>query len=123
MSARVFAFIALMAASVSAFAPAMRTRVAAPKLQMSVFDDAVDSWKKQYPSIYAAGWGPTTKAERWNGVCRNIANQRFNMQQSHLSKVFIVINRSSYYRKTRHVWLGRASVHRLRKVPRINPQP
>jgi len=27
----------------------------------------VNAWKKEYPSIYAAGWGPTTKAERWNG--------------------------------------------------------
>lgn len=34
---------------------------------MSVFDNAVDDWKKQYPSFYAKGWGPTTKAERWNG--------------------------------------------------------
>ena len=30
-------------------------------------DEAVAAWKKEYPSIYAAGWGPTTKAERWNG--------------------------------------------------------
>ena len=27
----------------------------------------VNAWKKEYPSIYASGWGPTTKAERWNG--------------------------------------------------------
>lgn len=69
MSARVFAFLALVA-SVAAFAPsrvAIRTRAAVAAPKMSVFDDAVGSWKKQYPSIYAAGWGPTTKAERWNG--------------------------------------------------------
>jgi hypothetical protein len=49
---------------VSAFAPsrvAIRTRAAVAAPKMSVFDDAVSSWRKQYPSIYAAGWGPTTK--------------------------------------------------------------
>lgn len=34
---------------------------------MSVFDDAVGDWAAQYPSFYAKGWGPTAKAERWNG--------------------------------------------------------
>lgn len=34
---------------------------------MSVFDDAVNEWKKDYPAAYNKGWGPTTKAERWNG--------------------------------------------------------
>jgi hypothetical protein len=36
-------------------------------LKMSVFDKAVDEWKANYPAAYNAGWGPTTKAERWNG--------------------------------------------------------
>jgi len=34
---------------------------------MSVFDDAVSEFKKDYPAAYNKGWGPTTKAERWNG--------------------------------------------------------
>jgi hypothetical protein len=33
----------------------------------SVFDDAVAKWAGEYPAPYAVGWGPTTKAERWNG--------------------------------------------------------
>lgn len=37
------------------------------KLSMSVFDKAVDDWASQYPAAYSVGWGPTTKAERWNG--------------------------------------------------------
>lgn len=53
----------------SAFAPA-RTALAkksSSNLQMNVFDTAVKDWAEQYPSFYAKGWGPTTKAERWNG--------------------------------------------------------
>jgi hypothetical protein len=34
---------------------------------MSVFDKAVKEWAAEYPAAYNAGWGPTTKAERWNG--------------------------------------------------------
>lgn len=34
---------------------------------MSVFDKAVDDWAKTYPAPYSIGWGPTPKAERWNG--------------------------------------------------------
>jgi len=34
---------------------------------MSVFDNAVKEWADEYPIAYEFGWGPTTKAERWNG--------------------------------------------------------
>eukprot|EP00968_Pinguiococcus_pyrenoidosus_P026860 scaffold7340_cov266-Pinguiococcus_pyrenoidosus.AAC.26 len=34
---------------------------------MSVFDNAVTEFKSNFPNFYARGWGPTTKAERWNG--------------------------------------------------------
>ena len=47
-------------------APSMRM-IKSSKLSMSVFDKAVDDWAAQYPTAYAVGWGPTTKAERWNG--------------------------------------------------------
>ena len=29
--------------------------------------NAIKEWKDAYPVAYNAGWGPTTKAERWNG--------------------------------------------------------
>lgn len=32
-----------------------------------LFVNAVKEWKEAYPVAYNAGWGPTTKAERWNG--------------------------------------------------------
>lgn len=66
MMSRIFAFLAIVAC-VSAFAPArgaLRTRSA---VSMSVFDKAVKDWAAEYPAIYNVGWGPTTKAERWNG--------------------------------------------------------
>jgi hypothetical protein len=58
--------LSCLVASASAFAP---SRMIARKsaMQMSVFDKAVEDWKKQYPAVYDLGWGPTTKAERWNG--------------------------------------------------------
>jgi hypothetical protein len=34
---------------------------------VSIFDKAVKDWAAEYPAIYNVGWGPTTKAERWNG--------------------------------------------------------
>jgi hypothetical protein len=34
---------------------------------MNVFDDAVKQWAETYPQMYSIGWGPTPKAERWNG--------------------------------------------------------
>ena len=33
----------------------------------SVFENAVNDFKESFPAFYAKGWGPTTKAERWNG--------------------------------------------------------
>jgi hypothetical protein len=59
----------LVAASAFAPAPRMITRssaVAAP-LKMSIFDDAMKDFAETYPFAAAAGWGPTPKAERWNG--------------------------------------------------------
>lgn len=44
---------------------APKTRVAAP--QMSVFTDAQEKFAADFPQISKYGWGPTTKAERWNG--------------------------------------------------------
>lgn len=32
-----------------------------------IFDNAVNEWADEYPYAYNVGWGPTTKAERWNG--------------------------------------------------------
>ena len=45
-------------------------RAGASSLKMipkDLFTNAVADWKAQYPAAYNAGWGPTTKAERWNG--------------------------------------------------------
>ena len=42
-------------------------RARSSTLSMSVFDKAVKDWAAEYPAIYNVGWGPTTKAERWNG--------------------------------------------------------
>eukprot|EP01041_Mallomonas_annulata_P007675 gene7675-15708_t len=50
----------------SAFAPARSMRQG-KVMSMSVFDDAVKDWATTYPAAYNLGWGPTTKAERWNG--------------------------------------------------------
>jgi hypothetical protein len=33
----------------------------------SLFENAVKEFSKTYPAAYAKGWGPTPKAERWNG--------------------------------------------------------
>lgn len=62
------AILAILA-SASAFAPsrgALQHR-SAPLKMVSVFDKAVKDWAAEYPAIYNVGWGPTTKAERWNG--------------------------------------------------------
>ena len=67
MISSVLAFVALVAC-VSAFAPAPRSyHSRAPIKMVSVFDKAVKDWAAEYPAIYNVGWGPTTKAERWNG--------------------------------------------------------
>jgi hypothetical protein len=65
------ALIAVLVACASAFAP-MRAPLAnkqAMKMAAgeSVFDNAVKEWAEEYPFAYQSGWGPTTKAERWNG--------------------------------------------------------
>uniref|UniRef100_UPI003FA61575 Light-harvesting protein XLH1 n=1 Tax=Tribonema minus TaxID=303371 RepID=UPI003FA61575 len=75
---KVFALFALLLASVSAFMPATpatsfvakagaAVKPSASSMQMSVFTDATEAFSKDYPDFYKAGWGPTTKAERWNG--------------------------------------------------------
>uniref|UniRef100_A0A7S2MHN0 Uncharacterized protein n=1 Tax=Octactis speculum TaxID=3111310 RepID=A0A7S2MHN0_9STRA len=37
------------------------------KLEMSVFTDATTEFANDYPMMAKYGWGPSTKAERWNG--------------------------------------------------------
>jgi hypothetical protein len=74
---KVFAVLALLLASASAFvtAPAgsfvARTAASRPAtpaaMQMTVFTEAMSSFQKDYPDFAKAGWGPSTKAERWNG--------------------------------------------------------
>ena len=69
MSSRV-AFILCTLAVVGAFAPLRTTTLRSSTSTKAAWfptDEAVAAWKKEYPSIYASGWGPTTKAERWNG--------------------------------------------------------
>jgi len=66
MFARVFAF-ALIAVAVSAFAPTRLSLKQKSVVKMSVFDNAVKEWAETYPAAYKRGWGPTAKAERWNG--------------------------------------------------------
>ena len=73
------ACLALLATSASAFvphgsrafAPVMRPAVSArTSLQMSVsepFDAAMGKFKSDFPFLAEYGWGPSTKAERWNG--------------------------------------------------------
>lgn len=63
---------AIFCCAVSAFAPSNRLSSklnvqSKSTLSMSVFDNAVKEWAKTYPAPYSFGWGPTTKAERWNG--------------------------------------------------------
>lgn len=59
--------ISCLLAHTLAFSPMKTHGVRLANLKMSVFDKAVDEWKKDYPTAYELGWGPTTKAERWNG--------------------------------------------------------
>lgn len=68
MLTRFVIFALVCVALASAFAPARLARVNAKSaVSMSVFDNAVEDWSKTYPVPYSLGWGPTTKAERWNG--------------------------------------------------------
>lgn len=57
----------LLVSSAVAFQSKIMTNKRFSSVKMSVFDDAVKDWAKNYPAAYAKGWGPTTKAERWNG--------------------------------------------------------
>lgn len=71
MLARLCLYAMVCCALVTAFAPSRlaiksKSAVKAP-VSMSVFDNAVEEWAKTYPFPYSIGWGPTTKAERWNG--------------------------------------------------------
>jgi Chlorophyll A-B binding protein len=67
MFARLFVLAMVLAVAV-AFAPSrMAVRPQAAAVKMSVFDKAVEDWSKSYPVPFSVGWGPTTKAERWNG--------------------------------------------------------
>lgn len=66
MIARLFAFV-LVVATVAAFAPSRVALKQKSAVSMSVFDDAVKDWAATYPGAYDKGWGPTAKAERWNG--------------------------------------------------------
>eukprot|EP01031_Cornospumella_fuschlensis_P039268 gene39268-47789_t len=64
----VLVFVALVA-QVGAFAPTRSLLKArsSSTLSMNVFDNAVKEWAETYPYAYRIGWGPTPKAERWNG--------------------------------------------------------
>lgn len=58
----------IFATSVVAFVPkSVKFSKPAHPVKMAVFDDAVKDWAKTYPDAYQYGFGPTTKAERWNG--------------------------------------------------------
>lgn len=63
--------IAALIASVAAFAPTRMARtntVTSVKMfAPSLFENAVKEFAKSYPAAYAKGWGPTPKAEVWNG--------------------------------------------------------
>jgi hypothetical protein len=63
-----FLAISLLFAQASAFLPSnVAFRNLKSSVSMSVFDKAVGEWAETYPAVYKVGWGPTTKAERWNG--------------------------------------------------------
>lgn len=66
LAQQALAFKPMMTSS-SATMRATKARQGKSELQMSVFDKAVQDWAKNYPVPYKLGWGPTTKAERWNG--------------------------------------------------------
>jgi hypothetical protein len=68
---RVLLAVACLLVAVSAFSPMKKMHLPvlskSAALKMSVFDAATKKWAEEYPYIYSVGWGPTTKAERWNG--------------------------------------------------------
>ena len=45
--------------------PAMMSRVATP--EMTIFDSGMSTFKADYPWLAKYGFGPSVKAERWNG--------------------------------------------------------
>merc|ERR1719271_1788420 len=62
---------ALVAATILGFnapalAPRPNLRASAVKAQ-TVFDDGMSTFKADYPWLAKYGFGPTVKAERWNG--------------------------------------------------------
>ena len=60
--------LSCLLATAAAFAPSRNLlRPSKPAMSMSVFDRATEQWAETYPFPYNKGWGPTTKAERWNG--------------------------------------------------------
>jgi hypothetical protein len=66
------ALVAALLVMASAFGPASLVSVRARPTELKMipkdlFTNAVKEWKEMYPVAYNAGWGPTTKAERWNG--------------------------------------------------------
>jgi hypothetical protein len=36
-------------------------------VRTTVFEKKTQEWAERYPVLYKYGWGPTAKAERWNG--------------------------------------------------------
>jgi len=65
--------LALFLGGASAFAPssralpAVRSSVQQNVLPPAVFEEAMTTFKTDYPGFAAKGWGPSAKAERWNG--------------------------------------------------------
>ena len=48
----------------------MRTSIKAHSVNMvstELFDKTTKEWAERYPALWKYGWGPTAKAERWNG--------------------------------------------------------
>eukprot|EP00518_Triparma_eleuthera_P005234 CAMPEP_0182452818 /NCGR_PEP_ID=MMETSP1319-20130603/149_1 /TAXON_ID=172717 /ORGANISM="Bolidomonas pacifica, Strain RCC208" /LENGTH=203 /DNA_ID=CAMNT_0024650691 /DNA_START=70 /DNA_END=681 /DNA_ORIENTATION=- len=53
---------------VSPARPAVVPRSALAAIESpTVFDKGMSEWKEEYPQFAKFGWGPSTKAERWNG--------------------------------------------------------
>jgi hypothetical protein len=70
--------LALVAGSAAAFAPVPRAFALAVKPSQAalkgggdkegaMFTSAMAKFKADYPGFSAKGWGPSAKAERWNG--------------------------------------------------------
>ena len=111
MSRLLFLFALLAVAS--AFRPMAARRATPSAVKMSVFDKATKDWANTYPQAWAKGWGPTTKAERWNGR---------HGKRRNLILCFLPSCHYTYFSSfvISHVWLDRSSCHRLRQGPRFN---